>query len=76
MYGTIVEDHDRNLENVITRLQERNLTLNPNKCSFRMDKMIFMGILLSKYGIGPTDERVEAVFDFGTTAELLRKVAR
>ena len=40
-----------------------------------MGKMIFMGILLSKYGIGPTDERVEAVFDFATTAELLRKVA-
>ena len=31
-----------------------------------MDKVVFMGILLSKYGIGPTDERVKAVLE--TTA--------
>lgn len=63
VHGKNVEDHDRNLENVIRRLQERNLTLNPAKCSFRMDKIIFMGILLSQYGIGPTEERVKAVLE-------------
>ncbi len=63
MHGKDVKEHDQNLENVIRRLQERNLTLNPDKCTFRMDKVVFMGILLSKYGIGPTDERVKAVLE-------------
>ena len=63
VHGKGVNDHDRNLENVVRRLQERNLTLNPEKCSFRMSKIVFMGILLSKHGIGPTDERVKAVLE-------------
>jgi len=29
------------------------------KCEFCMDKVVFMGLLLSKYGIGPTEERVQ-----------------
>ncbi|KAJ8363309.1 hypothetical protein SKAU_G00121400 [Synaphobranchus kaupii] len=55
------ETHDRHLHVVLTRLTERGLTLNPDKCQFNMDKLVFMGILLSEKGIGPTAERVRAV---------------
>lgn len=37
------------------------MTLNSEKCQFNMSKLIFMGILLSEKGIGPTEERVRAV---------------
>lgn len=37
------------------------MTLNPEKCQFNKSKLIFMGILLSEKGIGPTEERVRAV---------------
>ena len=63
MHGKDQEDHDRNLENVVKRLEQRNLTLNPEKCSFGMNKVVFMGLLLSKHGIGPTHERVRAVLE-------------
>lgn len=63
VHGKNQADHDRNLESVIRRLEERNLTLNPEKCSFRMDKVVFMGLLLSKYGVGPTEERVRSVLE-------------
>lgn len=55
------EMHDQRLHAVIKRLREWGLTLNSEKCQFNMSKMIFMGILLSEKGIGPTEERVRAV---------------
>ncbi len=55
------EMHDQRLHAVIKRLSERGLTLNPEKCQFNKSKLIFMGILLSEKGIGPTEERVRAV---------------
>ena len=44
-------------------MKETNLTLNPQKCQFRMDKVVSMGLLVSKYGIGPTEEKVRAVLE-------------
>lgn len=55
------QTHDGRLHAVMDRLRETGLTLNPEKCQFNMNKLIFMGILLSEKGIGPTEERVRAV---------------
>ena len=55
------ETHDRRLEDVLNRLQECGLTLNSEKCQFNMDRLIFMGLLLSEKGICPTEERVKAI---------------
>ena len=63
VHGKSIEEHDQNLHKVLQRLEEKNLTLNPVKCEFRMDKVVFMGFLLSKYGIGPTEERVRTVLE-------------
>ena len=45
--------HARNGKNliikVLERLEEKNLTLNADKCTFRMTKIVFMG--LSKHRI-------------------------
>lgn len=45
--------HARNGKNliikVLERLEEKNLTLNADKCTFRMTKIVFME--LSKHGI-------------------------
>ena len=63
VHGKSIEEHDQSLHKVLQRLEEKNLTLNPMKCEFRMDKVVFMGLLLSKYGIRPTEERVRAVLE-------------
>ena len=63
VHGKSIEEHDQSLHKVLQRLEEKNLTLNPLKCEFRMDKVVFMGLLLSKYGIGPTEERVPTVLE-------------
>jgi hypothetical protein len=63
IYGSDQGEHDKRLEKVLTRLEERGLTLNKEKCVFDMPKLTFMGLLLSNRGIGPTEEKVRAVVE-------------
>lgn len=52
--GKTVVEHDQNLHKLLARLEKKNLTLNGEKCTFGMGKVVFKGILLSKHGIAPT----------------------
>ena len=61
VHGKTTEDHDRNLVTLLNRLQERNLTLNKDKCKIGMSQIVFMGLLLNKHGVGPTEEKVKAI---------------
>lgn len=55
--------HDQHLYAVLKHLHECGLTLNPEKCELNMDCLVFMGILLTKKGIGPTEERIKAIVE-------------
>ena len=57
------QQHDERLEKLLERLQQRGLTLNREKCKFRMAQLEFMGYFLSTCGIGPTESKVEAVLN-------------
>ena len=59
VHGKTVAEHEQSLPKLLARLEEKNLTLNGEKCTFGMGKVVFMGFLLSKHGIGPTEEKVE-----------------
>ena len=61
MHGRDQETHNERLHKVLKRLEECHLTLNEEKCQFSMNKLVFMGILLTDKGIGPTEERVRAL---------------
>ncbi|PFX18927.1 Transposon Ty3-G Gag-Pol polyprotein [Stylophora pistillata] len=80
VHGKNNEEHDRHLHKVLQRLGERNLTLNPQKCQFRMEKVVFMGLLVSRYCIGPTEEKVRALLESSRpttpTEELKQQLAK
>ena len=78
VHGKTAEDHDRNLITLLDRLQERNLTLNMDKCKFGMSQIVFMGLLLNKHGVGPTEEKVKAIRESGAPANVaeLRRFLR
>ena len=63
VHGPNQETHDRRLHATLQRLRDRGLTLNKAKCQVNMDRLIFMGMLLSEKGIGPTEERVRALVE-------------
>ena len=51
VYGRDKQEHDQRLKRVMERLKEVGLTLNPDKCEFAMQKITFMGHVLSHRGI-------------------------
>ena len=61
VFGSNVKEHDVRLEKVLATLYSRNLALNPDKCKFGKEKLVFMRHVLSKDGIQPTGERVKVV---------------
>ena len=54
------------LEKVLQILKDARLTLNLKKCVFGADKVNFVGLELSKDGIGPGERKVRAILDFPT----------
>ena len=65
VHGKDEKEHDIRLEGVIKRLGERGLTLNATKCQFSMDKLTFVGMVLSGNGISCAAEKVAAVTNAG-----------
>ena len=61
VHGKSVEEYERAIEQVLEIMKEKNLTLNKDKCKIHMSQLEFMGFVLSKRGIGPTEEKVKAV---------------
>ena len=61
MHGKDQAEHDARLETVIKRLGERGLTLNAAKCKFSMDKLTFVGMVLSPNGISCAADKVKAI---------------
>jgi len=59
--GQTVEEHDRNLWKVLTKLSEANLTLNRDKCKFLQDKVSFLGHSIDASGISPDPEKVHGL---------------
>ena len=63
VHGPNQTTHDERLHAVMQRLKAKGLTLNPDKCQLSINRLIFMGILISEKGIGPTKERIRAVIE-------------
>lgn len=63
VHGPDTETHDRRLLQTLERLRQCGLTLNPDKCQFNMDRLVFMGVLLSQKLIDPTEERIRAILE-------------
>jgi hypothetical protein len=50
------KEYNRNLEQLLCRLQEKDI----DKCQFNMERIEFMGHILSEHGIGVSESKVQA----------------
>lgn len=64
VYGKTKNEHDRRLEAVKQRLIKNNLTINEEKSLYCVEELDFLGHHLSRTGIRPTEEKVQALRDF------------
>ncbi len=58
------EDHLQRLEAVLSRLREVNLKLNPSKCCFAAENIVFLGHVVNKEGTKPNPGKIDAVLCF------------
>jgi hypothetical protein len=58
------EDHFRHLGAVLSRLREVNLKLNPSKCCFATESIVFLGHVVSKEGTKPDLGKIDAMLRF------------
>ena len=61
--GSTLEEHLRNLEEVLHRLDEAGLHLNLTKCFFLRKSIEYLGHVIDRDGIHPTEEKVHAIKD-------------
>lgn len=57
IYGANTDEYDKRLEEVLTRLRDRGLTISRDKCVFCLPKLTIMGPVLSHRGIGLAEEK-------------------
>ncbi len=61
VWGENEQQHDKRLEKVMQRIRERNIKLNPEKCTFKANEVSYMGHLLTADGLKPDPEKVAAI---------------
>ena len=74
VYGKGAEEHDRRLLEVLDRLSEVGLTVNGDKCEFRLTKLKFFGYELSSDGVSRSEEKIAAIMS--EMKDLLKTRAR
>ena len=55
------DEHIKNLDSVLTRLDHFGLRLQQGKCKFMQKSVTYMGCVISASGISPTEEKVDAI---------------
>lgn len=59
-----IEEHRQHLRIIFKRLRDNNLAINLANCEFGKEQLTFLGHLLSKEGIRPLPEKVDAISSF------------
>ena len=61
IFGSTIEEHDKNLVAVLERCKEIGLTLNPRKFKFKCKMVPFFGNVVSDKGILPDPKKVQSI---------------
>ena len=59
--GRTQKEHDEILNKTLNRAKERNLTLKKKKCEFSQKEIKYIGHIISKEGIRPDPQKIEAI---------------
>ncbi|KAK2717685.1 hypothetical protein QYM36_006456 [Artemia franciscana] len=61
VYGKSQEEHDNRLRAVLKRAREKGVRFNREKCTFGMEQVKYFGHIISKEGIKPDPEKLNAI---------------
>ena len=63
-FSSTFEDHLFHLKQILTRLREHNLILQPSKCTFCRPTFKILGFVASKDGLSPNSTKVKAIHNY------------
>ena len=66
IFSRTFEEHVDRLQQVFRCLRDNNLKLSPKKCSFFMEKVKYVGHIVSRAGIEPDPDKVDKVINWPT----------
>jgi hypothetical protein len=70
VYSKCLDEHVDYLHCVLAVLRKEKLNANLKKCSFYLDKVVFLGYVVSAKGIAMDEEKVKAVKEWPTTKSI------
>jgi len=60
------EGHDELIKEVVKKLAENDLYVKPEKCKWKVKKIVFLGVVIGLEGIKIEEEKVKDVLDWLT----------
>jgi len=70
IYAKTMEEHERLVKDVLTRLQTNGLTVSAEKCVWKTQEVEFLGYVIGRSGIKMSEGKVEAVLGWKTPSSL------
>ena len=70
VFGTDVQDHDKNLHDLMKRARSHGLVLNANKCTIRTDSVNFFGMVYTTKGLRPDPRKCQEIKDLPTPKDV------
>ena len=61
IYSPTLEDHVSHLQQVLTLLQEHQLSIKRSKCSFAQGKLEYLGHIICSQGVATDPSKIQAV---------------
>lgn len=78
VFGRNLENHNKNLLDVFSRLRKVNLKLNPAKCKFLQKEILYLGHVVSETGVSPDPRKTQVLENYprpSSTDDVKRFVA-
>ena len=72
VYSKNLDEHINHLHYVLAVLRKEKLYANLKKCSFCMDKVVFLGYVISAKGIEVDEEKVKAIKEWPTPKSITK----
>ena len=64
MFGKTLDQHNQHLEEVLQRINELGLRLEPTECEYLKPELEYLGHIITKEGVKPNPEKLSRIQNF------------
>lgn len=64
IWGSNKAEHDERLKKVLDRARQNNIKFNKNKCRINVDKIKYLGHIITRDGIEPDHSKVDVIKNY------------